>query len=92
MVTYSKPQPDAVFSALGDPTRRAIVARLARRPASVTRLAAPHKMSLQGVMKHLDVLERAGRISPTKKIDRRRDEDALPYPQAWLRLHDQYGA
>lgn len=51
---------DAVFSALADPTRRRIVARLARGPASVTELAAPFEMSLPAVSKHLRVLEQAG--------------------------------
>ena len=51
---------DAVFSALGDSTRRRILARLARGPASVTELAAPFAMTLPAVSKHLRVLERAG--------------------------------
>ena len=50
------------FSALADPTRRAILARLARGPAAVTELAAPFDMSLPAVSKHLKVLERAGLI------------------------------
>jgi DNA-binding transcriptional ArsR family regulator len=51
---------DAVFAALADPTRRRIIARLARGEASVTELAAPFKMSLPAVSKHISVLERAG--------------------------------
>src|SRR5687768_10381976 len=51
---------DEVFSALGDTTRRRILARLARRPASITELAAPFSMTLPAVSKHLRVLERAG--------------------------------
>jgi DNA-binding transcriptional ArsR family regulator len=50
------------FSALADPTRRAILARLAKGPAAVTELAAPFDMSLPAVSKHLKVLERAGLI------------------------------
>ena len=50
------------FAALADPTRRAILARLARGPAAVTELAAPFDMSLPAVSKHLKVLERAGLI------------------------------
>jgi DNA-binding transcriptional ArsR family regulator len=50
------------FGALADPTRRAILARLARGPAAVTELAAPFDMSLPAVSKHLKVLERAGLI------------------------------
>src|SRR6266496_179466 len=52
-----------VFSALADPTRRAILARLASGTASVTELAAPFEMSLPAISKHLKVLERAGLIS-----------------------------
>jgi DNA-binding transcriptional ArsR family regulator len=51
---------DAVFSALADPTRRRILARLARGTASVTELAEPFPMTLAAVSKHLRVLERAG--------------------------------
>ena len=54
---------DQTFSALADPTRRAILARLASGEASVTELAAPFKMSLPAVSKHLKVLERAGLIA-----------------------------
>jgi DNA-binding transcriptional ArsR family regulator len=52
-----------VFSALADPTRRAILARLALGSASVTELAAPFAMSLPAVSKHLKVLERAGLVA-----------------------------
>lgn len=52
----------ATFSALADPTRRAILARLASGEATVTELAAPFDMSLPGISKHLKVLERAGLI------------------------------
>src|ERR1700744_3506462 len=54
---------DAAFSALADPTRRAILARLALGETSVTELARPFDMSLPAVSKHLKVLERAGLIS-----------------------------
>ncbi len=59
-------QPDplsATFNALADPTRRAILARLASGAASVTELAEPFAMSLPAVSKHLKVLERAGLIA-----------------------------
>jgi DNA-binding transcriptional ArsR family regulator len=58
--------PDALsntFSALADPTRRAILARLASGEVSVTELAAPFEMSMPAISKHLKVLERAGLIS-----------------------------
>lgn len=51
------------FAALGDPTRRDIVARLALGDATVSELAEPYQMSLQAVYKHLRVLERAGLVS-----------------------------
>ena len=58
-----KPDPLSVtFAALADPTRRAILARLALGEATVTELAAPFDMSLPGISKHLKVLQRAGLI------------------------------
>jgi len=53
----------ATFGALADPTRRAILARLAAGEASVTELAAPFEMSMPAISKHLKVLERAGLIA-----------------------------
>src|SRR5690606_17992942 len=53
---------DTTFAALADPTRRAILARLAHGEVSVTELAAPFEMSLPAISKHLKVLERAGLI------------------------------
>jgi DNA-binding transcriptional ArsR family regulator len=58
---------DATFTALADPTRRAIVARLARGDATVNELAAPFAMSLPGISKHLKMLERCGLISRTRQ-------------------------
>ena len=55
------------FSALADPTRRAILARLASGEASVTELAEPFAMSLPAISKHLKVLERAGLISRSRE-------------------------
>ena len=62
---------DATFAALADPTRRAIVARLARGDATVGELAAPFDMSLPAISKHLKVLERAGLISRGRDAQRR---------------------
>ena len=56
-----------VFAALADPTRRAILARVAQGEASVTELAKPFKMSLPAVSKHLKVLERAGLIARSRE-------------------------
>lgn len=59
------------FAALADPTRRAILARLARGEASVTELAEPFSMSLPAVSKHLKVLERAGLIARSREAQLR---------------------
>ena len=64
------PHLDAVFSALADPTRRAILARLSDGEAAVGELAAPFAMSQPAVTKHLKVLEQAGLIS--RAVDRQR--------------------
>jgi DNA-binding transcriptional ArsR family regulator len=62
---------DATFAALADPTRRAILARLAAGDASVTELAEPFAMSQPAISKHLKVLERAGLISRGRDAQRR---------------------
>ena len=62
---------DTTFSALADPTRRAILARLAAGEATVTELAAPFAMSQPAVSKHLKVLERAGLVSRGRDAQRR---------------------
>jgi DNA-binding transcriptional ArsR family regulator len=62
---------DATFAALADPTRRAILARLAEGEASVTELAEPFAMSQPAISKHLKVLERAGLISQGRDAQRR---------------------
>jgi len=64
-------QLDATFAALADPTRRAILARLAAGEASVTELARPFAMSQPGISKHLKVLENAGLISSGREAQRR---------------------
>ncbi|HYD86461.1 MAG TPA: metalloregulator ArsR/SmtB family transcription factor [Vitreimonas sp.] len=62
---------DAVFAALADPTRRAIVARLAEGEATVSELGEPFDMSQPAISKHLKVLERAGLISTGQDAQRR---------------------
>jgi DNA-binding transcriptional ArsR family regulator len=62
---------DATFAALADPTRRAILARLARGEATVGELAEPFAMSQPGVSKHLRVLEHAGLITRRREAQRR---------------------
>jgi DNA-binding transcriptional ArsR family regulator len=63
MVKYSPERLNATFGALSDPTRRAILSRLASGEASVSDLAKPFKMSLPAVSKHLKVLQRAGLVT-----------------------------
>jgi DNA-binding transcriptional ArsR family regulator len=78
---------DMTFAALADPTRRAILARLARGEASVAELAAPFAMSQPAISKHLKVLERAGLISRGRDAQRRpRKLEAEPLAEAtqWL--------
>jgi DNA-binding transcriptional ArsR family regulator len=66
MVKYSL-RLDAVFAALADPTRRAILARLARGDVAVTELARPFRVSLPAVSKHLRVLERTGLLTQQRR-------------------------
>lgn len=83
---------DAVFTALADPTRRAILARLAAGEASVAELAAPFAMSQPAISKHLKVLERAGLVSTGVDAQRRpRRIEGAPLAEAvgWL---EQYRA
>jgi DNA-binding transcriptional ArsR family regulator len=80
-------QLDKTFAALSDPTRRAIVERLADGEASVTELAAPFAMSLPAVSKHLKVLEKAGLIARGKDRQLRPSKiqgDALGAAAGWL--------
>jgi DNA-binding transcriptional ArsR family regulator len=66
MVNYASDRLNRTFAALSDPTRRAILARLAQGDATVGELAAPFAMSLPAISKHLRVLEQAGLIARTK--------------------------
>lgn len=81
---------DAVFSALADPTRRAIVARLAQGEASVGELASPFSIGLPTLLKHIAALERSGLVS-SRKAGRVRtcalEGAALSSADAWLRGH-----
>ena len=70
-MTLTEERLDAAFSALADPTRRAIVARLSMGEATVQELAEPFTISLQAVSKHIRVLERAGLISQRVDAQRR---------------------
>jgi DNA-binding transcriptional ArsR family regulator len=84
---------DATFAALADPTRRAILARLASGEASVMELAEPFAMSQPAISKHLKVLERAGLISRSRDAQRRpRRLEAKPLAEAtkWLERYRRY--
>lgn len=86
---YIRPEPslDAIFAALSDPTRRAILTRLAAGEASVNEIAAPFDMSQPAVSKHLKVLERAGLIMRGADRQRRPAQlNAVPMKEAvaWL--------
>lgn len=78
---------DVAFQALADPARRAMLARLAQGPASVSELARPLPMSLPAVMQHLKALEDSGLVSTAKKgrvRTARLDGDGLGVAERWL--------
>ena len=78
---------NAVFAALADPTRRAIVRRLASGEATVGELAQPFTMSFQAVSKHLHVLEQAGLVNRSRRAQQRPCRlrpEALAYASGWL--------
>jgi DNA-binding transcriptional ArsR family regulator len=84
---------DATFAALADPTRRAILARLAQGEASVTELTEPFSMSQPAISKHLKVLEGAGLISRGRDAQRRPCKlEAQPLAEAtgWLIQYRQF--
>ncbi len=84
---------DATFAALADPTRRAILARLAQGEASVMELAKPFEMSQPAISKHLKVLERAGLVSRGSEAQRRpRRLEARPLAEAteWLEQYREF--
>jgi len=87
MHTSSSERLDATFLALADPTRRAILARLARGEASVTELAEPFPISQPAISKHLKILERAGLITvgqDAQRRPRRLEGKPLAEANAWL--------
>ena len=88
-------QLSTVFSALADPTRRAILTRLTKGDATVAELAAPFKVSQPAISQHLKVLEQAGLISRHRRATARLSHlEAEPLREAtvWLaRYHDYWG-
>lgn len=84
---------DATFAALADPTRRALLARLARGEASVQELAEPFAMSQPAISKHLKVLERAGLVVAGQDAQRRpRRLEGAPLAEAtrWLEEYRRF--
>jgi DNA-binding transcriptional ArsR family regulator len=80
-------QLDRAFSALADPVRRQIVARLSRGPATVNELAAPFEITKQAVSKHIGVLEAAGLVTRSRDAQRRPvhlDAARLEALTAWI--------
>ncbi len=89
----SEQQLDTVFTALADPTRRAILARLTAGDANVAELAAPFRMSQPAVSRHLKVLEQAGLISRHRRATARLSHlEAEPLREAtvWLADYREY--
>jgi DNA-binding transcriptional ArsR family regulator len=87
---------DATFAALADPTRRAILARLATGAASVSELAAPFDISQPAISKHLKVLERAGLISTgvdaqrrPRRLEPQRLEEAVHWIERYREIWEQ---
>jgi DNA-binding transcriptional ArsR family regulator len=82
-----KAQIDRVFHALGDPTRRAMLERLSRRPVSVSHLAKPLALTLAAVVQHLQILEESGLVH-TEKIGRVRtcriEPKGLTIAEEWI--------
>lgn len=100
MMERESPQLDAAFTALADPTRRAILARLMQGEASVQELAAPFAISQPAISRHLKVLEQAGlietRIAGTARPRRLRPEAVAElwewlgmFRAVWLARHDR---
>jgi DNA-binding transcriptional ArsR family regulator len=93
MVQY--PPVDRTFAALADPTRRAVLERLGRGPATISELATPAGMSLTGIKKHVRILEEAGLVT-TEKQGRTRNcylgpkglEDVSDWVEAYRRTWD----
>ena len=94
MVKLHETQLDRTFSALSDPTRRALLARLEGQDrVSVSELAQPFAMSLPAVMKHLDVLSDAGLITRTKTgrtVSCRLNADPMEEAMGWLARYQRF--
>lgn len=84
---------DSLLGALADPTRRAIVARLAHGPRTVGDLAAPFDMSLAAISKHVHVLDRAGLVSRTRRgrsVECRLEPQRLRAVADWINDYEKF--
>ena len=93
MVEYSSKLLDRTFGALADPTRRRILAQLAKGQECVTDLARPHAMSLAAVSKHLIVLEKAGLVKRTRQgrvHSLALEAKPMQEAQAWINRYRQF--
>jgi DNA-binding transcriptional ArsR family regulator len=94
MVKYSDAPLDRTFAALADPTRRALLARLAEEPdLSISTLAEPFAVSLPAIMKHLDVLSDAGLVARTKSgrtVTCRLNAAPMHDAIAWLNRYERF--
>ena len=96
IVMHTSERLDLTFAALSDPTRRAILARLAKGEATVTELAEPFEMSQPAISKHLKVLERAGLISMDvdaqrrpRRLEPKRLEEAVDWIERYREIFEQ---
>jgi DNA-binding transcriptional ArsR family regulator len=95
-LSLDRPSPDrlsAVFGALADPTRRAILTRLAESDANVAELSAPFAVSQPAISRHLKVLEQAGLISRTRRATARLshlEAEPLREATAWLANYQEF--
>jgi len=93
MAQYYEARLDQIFSALGDPTRRRMLAALMRGEASVSELAAPHDISLAGAAKHVRVLAAAGLVSHEKRgrvRTCRLNPAAMQQAAGWLAQYEKF--
>ncbi|MFM0630937.1 ArsR/SmtB family transcription factor [Paraburkholderia xenovorans] len=93
MVKFNEALLDRTFAALSDPTRRALLARLASKDLSISELAEPFAMSLPAVMKHLDVLSEAGLITRNKTgrtVACRLSAGPMEEAMAWLGRYQRF--
>ena len=95
MVQYTSPRLDASFAAISDATRRGVLEQLGRSDASITDLAETFHMTLTGMRKHVDVLERAGLVTTAKvgrvrtcKLGLRRLEEEAAWIERYRQLWD----